>query len=253
MFLEDVERCLTVTGVDAVMSSEMTLCRPDVFRPAGAPRGPVDAMVKRYGELAAKYEHLVSWPTSPVARTSSSCSSLPCRCTLTAARGSWTPPTARPWWPSRIELAARKWEEALLAKATLDSSTLDSTRLDSTRLDSPMLHRLETRHENGRNTAVNVRAALGLFVSIIAWMTTARRASSTRFQWPWERWAWTPKPRPWYMSVIRGRTRSAPSPRAAGLSALTTGLKTSATFRIPSPRRCKNLSSCSRSDLRVDC
>ncbi len=114
---EDVERCLTVTGVDAVMSSEMTLCRPDVFRPAGAPRAPVDAMVKRYGELAAKYEHLVHMAYKPC-RAHIFKLLFPalqmhpdCRTRLVDATDCASMVAVAE------ELAARKWEEALLAKA----------------------------------------------------------------------------------------------------------------------------------------
>ena len=39
---EDAEACRAATGADAVMSSEMSLSAPDVFRPLGQPRAPTD-------------------------------------------------------------------------------------------------------------------------------------------------------------------------------------------------------------------
>ena len=62
---EDIEKCLTVTNADAVMSSEMSLCRPDVFRAIGSPRISVDSMVERYNQLVAKYAEVVHAPHKP--------------------------------------------------------------------------------------------------------------------------------------------------------------------------------------------
>jgi len=54
---EDLEECLSATGADAVMSSEMSLCSPDfVFRPVGSARMPVDQVVDRLLALAVEHE-----------------------------------------------------------------------------------------------------------------------------------------------------------------------------------------------------
>eukprot|EP00617_Octactis_speculum_P021488 CAMPEP_0185751124 /NCGR_PEP_ID=MMETSP1174-20130828/9873_1 /TAXON_ID=35687 /ORGANISM="Dictyocha speculum, Strain CCMP1381" /LENGTH=432 /DNA_ID=CAMNT_0028427955 /DNA_START=35 /DNA_END=1334 /DNA_ORIENTATION=- len=52
---EDVDDCLNVTGVDAVMSSEMSLCFPDVFRRVEVPQLPPEAMVEEYLALVQRY------------------------------------------------------------------------------------------------------------------------------------------------------------------------------------------------------
>ena len=113
---EDIERCLATTGVDAVMTSEMSLCRPDVFRAVGSPRLPVDAMVARYTELVAKYESVVHMPYKPC-RAHLFKLLFPalqmhqdCRVRLVDAT------TCSEMRLVAEELASRKWEDALLAK-----------------------------------------------------------------------------------------------------------------------------------------
>jgi len=53
---EDMERCMEVTGCDAVMSSEMSLSAPDIFRRPGVPRTSTDTLVSEYMALARKYD-----------------------------------------------------------------------------------------------------------------------------------------------------------------------------------------------------
>ena len=53
---EDMRRCMEVTGCDAVMSSEMSLSAPDIFREPGALRTSTDTLVREYMALARKYD-----------------------------------------------------------------------------------------------------------------------------------------------------------------------------------------------------